>query len=402
MHKGLTTGQISRITGVTVRALRYYDRIGLLKPSHFEGDTRLYNEEDIARLQKLSVLKFIGLSLEEMSTVMEIGSGSDLRSALQLQKQLIRQKIDHMESVVQAIDASMDYMEQQEQAADWEELARIIHMIRTERDWGRQYQNAARLQARTRLYDQFSTNPQGWHNWFFEYMLEATQELRSSSTRPLRVLDIGCGDAALWVRNRERIPPRLEITLADASPGMLEAARSALGAAAGRFQFRQADVMAMPFADNEFQIVIANHMLYHVEQLTPAFTEISRVLSPRGSFFASTMSSRHLREMEELAREFDPALRVLDDTLEQFNLDNGAELLQPWFPAARVERYPDSLVVTETGPLISYMTSTPMNAGKVLKGETLEQFMAFVERKMADQGSLVISKDMGVFTCRKL
>lgn len=62
MHKGLTTGQISRITGVTVRALRYYDRIGLLKPSQFEGDTRLYNEEDIARLQKLSVLKFIGLS----------------------------------------------------------------------------------------------------------------------------------------------------------------------------------------------------------------------------------------------------------------------------------------------------------------------------------------------------
>lgn len=229
MHKGLTTGQISRITGVTVRALRYYDRIGLLKPSHFEGNTRLYNEEDIARLQKLSVLKFIGLSLEELSTVMEIGSGSDLRSALQLQKQLIRQKIDHMESVVQAIDASMDYMEQQEQAADWEELARIIHMIRTERDWGRQYQNAARLQARTRLYDEFSTNPQGWHSWFFEYMLEATQELRSSSTRPLRVLDIGCGDAALWVRNRERIPPRLEITLADVSPGCWKLRAAHLG-----------------------------------------------------------------------------------------------------------------------------------------------------------------------------
>lgn len=48
------------------------------------------------------------------------------------------------------------------------------------------------------------------------------------------------------------------------------------------------------------------------------------------------------------------------------------------------------------------MTSTPMNAGKVLKGETLEQFIDFVERKMADQGSLAFAKDMGVFTCRKL
>ncbi|MNC13563.1 hypothetical protein D3C75_613150 [compost metagenome] len=232
-------------------------------------------------------------------------------------------------------------------------------------------------------------------------MLQAASRVQPSAG-PLRVLDIGCGDAALWVRNLERMPADWEVTLADASPGMLEDARSALGSSAGRFQFRKADVMALPFAGGQFQIVIANHMLYHVEQLTPAFTEISRVLSLPGWFFASTMSSLHLREMEELARAFDPGLRVLDDTIAKFNLYNGAELLQPWFPAARLVRYPDSLSVTEAGPLISYMTSTPMNAGKVLTGGRLEQFVAFVEQRMAELGSLAISKDMGCFMSHRL
>ncbi|WP_251037387.1 MerR family transcriptional regulator [Paenibacillus albidus] len=400
-QKGLTTGQIAKRTGMTIRALRYYDRIGLLKPSQYQGKTRLYSKGDVAKLQKLSVLKFIGLSLEEMGTVMEShDENADLRSSLLLQKQLILQKMRHMEGVVKAIEASMDYMEQQDNEPDWEELTGMIHTVQTERDWGEQYRNAVRLQARMHLYDRFSTNQLGWHEWFFKQVQQAAS-LHPPAV-PVKLLDIGCGDASLWARNKGRIPPYWEITLADASAGMLEDARSSLGESAVRFKFRQADVRALPFADDEFQIVIANHMLYHVEELTPAFKEISRVLSEKGIFFASTMSSRHLLEMEELAREFDPGLRVLDDTIEQFNLYNGAELLNPWFPGAELVRYKDSLVVTEAGPLIRYMTSTPMNAGKRLTGQVMEQFTAFVERRMLEKGSIVISKDMGYFSFSKL
>lgn len=398
-QKGWTTGQIAKQSGLTIRALRYYDRIGLLKPSHYQGATRLYSEDDIAKLQKLSVLKFIGLSLEEIKSVMmSEGENTDLRSSLYLQKQLIQQKMRHMESVVQAIEASMTHM-QQEQEPDWEDLAGIIRTIRTERDWSEQYHNAVRLQARTRLYDRFSTNPLSWHHWFFEHVLREYSRL--SPAKPCRILDIGCGDAALWARNSERIPAQWEITLADASSGILENARSLIGKSTASFQFRKADVQALPFSDSEFQIVIANHMLYHVEQLEPAFAEISRVLCEEGAFFASTMSNKHLLEMEDLAREFDPNLRVLDDTIKRFNLYNGKELLSPWFPASELVRYPDSLVVTETEPLLSYMTSTPMNAAKRLTGEALEQFTAFVERKMAETGHLAISKDIGFFMCYK-
>ncbi|KGE19076.1 MerR family transcriptional regulator [Paenibacillus wynnii] len=399
-QKGLTTGQIAKRTGMFVRTLRYYDRIGLLKPSNYHGDTRLYSEMDIFKLQKLSVLKFIGFSLEEMKAILESeGTKTDLRSSLFLQKKLIRQKIKHMDSVVQAIEASIESMDRQEQEPNWEEMTDIIHTVRTDRDWSEQYHNALRLQSRIHLYDRFSTNSMGWHRWFFEHVLRQASQL--SLPAPIKILDIGCGDAALWLRNIDRIPPHWEITLADASAGMLEDARTSLGKSAARFVFRQADVQALPFLDGEFQIIIANHMLYHVEDLPLASTEMNRVLYGNGTLFASTMSSRHLKEMEELAREFDPSLLVLDDTLERFNLYNGAELLVHWFPSAKLIHYPDSLVVTKAGPLISYMTSTPMNAGKRLTGEALEPFTAFVEQRMAEKGSLAFTKDMGFFCYEK-
>ncbi|WP_379135786.1 methyltransferase domain-containing protein [Paenibacillus sp. sgz500958] len=418
---GWTTGQIARRTGMTVRTLRYYDRIGLLKPSQYEGDTRLYNESDMARLQKISMLKFIGLSLDEMKSLLENeGESTDLQRSLYLQQQLIRQKMRHMESVAKAIDSSILYMERQHQNPDWEELARIIQTVRSEKDWGEQYRNATRLQSRIHLYDRFSTNPIGWHTWFFDHVL-AEAGRRESVAAPCRILDIGCGDGTLWTRNLERIPAYFEVTLADVSAGMLEDARSALRSSSesspkdamgpietpspralsssknfpsgavelnsARFRFLEADVQALPFAEEEFDIVIAGHMLYHVDHLPLGLSEISRVLQRSGSFLASTMSSRHLAEMEELARAFDPELRVLDDTIEQFNLYNGAELLSPWFPEVELVRYPDSLVVTEAGPLIRYMTSTPMNAGIKLQGETLERFTAYVERKVSETGS---------------
>lgn len=57
----LTIGQLSARTGITIRTLRYYDKLGLLTPSDYkEGGHRLYNADDLSRLQQIQALKFIG------------------------------------------------------------------------------------------------------------------------------------------------------------------------------------------------------------------------------------------------------------------------------------------------------------------------------------------------------
>ncbi|MGY4691714.1 MerR family transcriptional regulator [Salibacterium sp. K-3] len=60
-------GELARLTGLTVRTLRYYDQIGLYSPSGYSNSGyRLYNESDISRLQQILALKDLGLSLEEV------------------------------------------------------------------------------------------------------------------------------------------------------------------------------------------------------------------------------------------------------------------------------------------------------------------------------------------------
>ncbi|QQF63183.1 MerR family transcriptional regulator [Bacillus mojavensis] len=64
----LTIGQLAKRTGVTIRTLRYYDKIGLLQPSDYnEGGHRLYSFKDLKRLQQIQSLKFIGFSLKDIS-----------------------------------------------------------------------------------------------------------------------------------------------------------------------------------------------------------------------------------------------------------------------------------------------------------------------------------------------
>lgn len=71
MEQKWKVGELARLTGLTIRTLRYYDQIGLYSPSGYsESGHRLYTEADIARLQQILSLKELGLSLEEIKSVM--------------------------------------------------------------------------------------------------------------------------------------------------------------------------------------------------------------------------------------------------------------------------------------------------------------------------------------------
>ncbi len=64
---GWKVGELARRTGVTVRTLHHYDRIGLLRPSRRAGNGyRLYGTGDVARLHQIFSLRRLGLSLEEI------------------------------------------------------------------------------------------------------------------------------------------------------------------------------------------------------------------------------------------------------------------------------------------------------------------------------------------------
>ncbi|AWG44345.1 hypothetical protein BEH_26535 (plasmid) [Priestia filamentosa] len=67
----LTIGDLAKLANITVRTLRYYDNIGLLKPTDYkEGGHRLYSLEDYKRLQQIQSLKFLGFSLKSIQDLL--------------------------------------------------------------------------------------------------------------------------------------------------------------------------------------------------------------------------------------------------------------------------------------------------------------------------------------------
>lgn len=63
----ISISEVKKLTGVTVRAMRYYDQIGLLRPSaKSAGGHRMYSEEDLKKLQQIQFLKTMGLKLDEI------------------------------------------------------------------------------------------------------------------------------------------------------------------------------------------------------------------------------------------------------------------------------------------------------------------------------------------------
>ena len=156
-----------------------------------------------------------------------------------------------------------------------------------------QYKDSSNLDARIALHQKFSTNPQGWHNWVFDQLLQLPANAN--------ILELGCGNAVLWKECAKRIPAGWTITLSDLSDGMLDSAWRNLVVTGRNFKFEKIDAQSIPYADETFDAVIANHMLYHVPDRRQALKEMRRVLKDDGILFAATLGKNHMREMWDLA-----------------------------------------------------------------------------------------------------
>ena len=256
-----------------------------------------------------------------------------------------------------------------------------------------QYRTSGNLDARIRLHQLFSTNPYGWTRWVFDQLDAPAQA---------QVVEIGCGPATLWVENRERILSGWQITLTDQSPGMMQQAQANLATTSHEFHFQQAVAQAIPFDDATFDIVIANHMLYHVPDRPRALAEIRRVLKPGGRLYAATNGQSHMQELGTLIQQFDPALdyRALSPPDRFFSLENGRAQLAPWFTDIELRRYEDNLAVTDAKALVDYVFSMTSFTGTQYGDPVASQaaFTTHIEEQMRQQGGLFpIQKATGLF-----
>jgi len=139
------------------------------------------------------------------------------------------------------------------------------------------------------MYAKFYDKTTGFLNSFEKgKLLEFCGDLKGK-----KVLDIGCGTGRVEdLMKTANIDAK--ITAADISDEMLKIAKHRHP----DIEFVQADINAMPFKDEEFDVVIAAFVIVHIKNLTKAFKEIDRVLKPNGIVVLTNINQRKAPKLQ--------------------------------------------------------------------------------------------------------
>jgi len=171
------------------------------------------------------------------------------------------------------------------------------------------------------------------------------------------ILDIGAGRGSHYACLIQEQPDITYFAL-DLSPNLL------LNHPCAADHLALGDAMRLPFSDDNFDIVMANHMLYHLADIEAGLAEIKRVLKPDGRILAATDSLQTTPELQVLIRRAIVLLskngaQVNPPTLpcDGFALENGTRILARHFYAVVRHDLPCQLIFDDVEPALEYLDS---------------------------------------------
>lgn len=145
----LKIGELAKRTGLSVRALRHYDEIGLLLPSaRTDAGYRLYNQQDVARLYRLLALRQIGLPLADIGPLL-MGDGMALPALVERQMQVLDTRIAEATALREKLGQLQHTLAQQRDPAPDEWLSTMERMTMYDKYFSQAEQAELKQRAKT-------------------------------------------------------------------------------------------------------------------------------------------------------------------------------------------------------------------------------------------------------------
>ena len=189
MNKIYTIGELAELAGVSTKTLRVYERKGLLLPErNKENSYRIYTEEAVRKLEQIQLMKYLGLSLEQIERFLAKNRENGRKELLLTQKHLLEKKREQLNSVIACVDRAVAECDENSEDADGF-LHALGHIVKNRK--------ADELVMRM---GRHSDEPRGWSEFIFD---------RAKLTAEMRVLDAGAGYGNLWRYNLHRLPEGL-------------------------------------------------------------------------------------------------------------------------------------------------------------------------------------------------
>lgn len=95
-----TIRQTAKLTGLSADTLRYYEREGMIAPKRFENGYRYYDENDMAALKYIVVMKYAHFTLSEMKSMEELQTREPGAQCNEIAKQILSKKADELRKAI--------------------------------------------------------------------------------------------------------------------------------------------------------------------------------------------------------------------------------------------------------------------------------------------------------------
>lgn len=388
-----TAGELAKLTGVSYKTIRHYQQKGLLEPEKYtDGGYRLYGTKTVELLERILMLKYLDFSLDEIKKML---GEEDTKEALKKQEDLLRAQKEHIEQLLTAVE-EMQKVREEEQ---WEKMLEMIRMTQQKEEIIKQYKESGNLQKRINIHV-YSTAKTDWFQWVLNGL-----QLCSG----MKILDIGCGNGMFWIAMRDKLPTDLEVIMTDNSEKMLQAAKSGITEYAEvyeakriQFSFLQRDAENFQIEEDEFDRIIANHMLYHVsnEKRGELLRKCAILLKKDGMFYASTVGQTHMQELFRLIEGFEPEIELPTWMSENFELENGGKQLEKVFSKVIMEEQENDLLVPDPQAIYDYVDSLPGKAREILQ-QKKSAWMKYLKSNISEDMPYFIHKSTGAFKAFK-
>lgn len=391
----LTIGQLAECTGVSEKALRFYENKGLIHSvRNKENNYRYYEEAEKETIEKIIMFKFLGFSLEEIKVFLENGKEMSMEESLKQQRWFLEQERKKLDTIIYCIDRAIKECEVRNTNID--ELLENMKAIKIDR--------SADVQI-AELY-RHSDKAEDWNVWVFE---------QAEVKENLEILDAGVGWGNLWRLNQEQIPLGCKIdcldkhnTWADEFEVFVKEEVEKGNYKAETFSFLWGDMEEMQFLER-YDRIFLNHVAYFLKDCKKMYERFRGILKEDGIFISTLGGVAYFEEVEELLLDFSEELGIGREKFVREVCDFGCmrknrvfeqeKMLEEVFPKMEKRVFEIELVFNEKD-CYEFLTRTYKDIKNELERHR-QEFSDYLRRRREREGSIKIKKDTYLFYCKK-